>query len=95
MNCQQKYSMIVSARPRGLENPVAIVHSLPNVPALLRKRHGVSVSYQTLWGYCVRGDLPAERNGRAWAIRDQDIASIAAAVSALLAVPSARRRAQG
>jgi hypothetical protein len=48
----------------------------------LRTRFGVRISYQRIWSAVVAGDIPAEREGRSWRIKDEDMAVIAAILAA-------------
>jgi hypothetical protein len=51
---------------------------LPDVLGILRREHGVSVSYAKLWAAGVAGIVPAYRvGGRAWRMRRSDIPQIA------------------
>jgi hypothetical protein len=71
----------------GWSSPLTTFHPLTAAPGLLRTRFGVRISYQRLWSAVVAGDIPAEREGRAWLIKDEDMAAIAAILAA-----SAQRR---
>ncbi|SUZ33895.1 hypothetical protein ROE7235_03670 [Roseibaca ekhonensis] len=39
--------------------------------------HGLATTYQRLWGAVVAGQVPAERVGKRWHVREADLAVIA------------------
>jgi hypothetical protein len=52
---------------------MALEHiALPDLPRLLREQ-GVPVSYHDCWRRVVAGDLPAERHGRRWSVKREDL----------------------
>ncbi len=54
---------------------------LVEVPAELRRTHGLAVSYQRLWAAAVNGIIPARRVGRRWNVRRGDLPRIAAVLA--------------
>ena len=49
---------------------------LTDAPRALRA-HGLSTTYQRLWGAVVSGQVPAERVGKRWHVRTADLPIIA------------------
>ena len=49
---------------------------LTDAPRALRA-HGLSTTYQCLWVAVVAGQVPAERVGKRWHVREADLATIA------------------
>ena len=49
---------------------------ITEAPRALRA-HGLSTTYQRLWGAVVSGRVPAERVGKRWHVRAADLAVIA------------------
>jgi hypothetical protein len=47
----------------------------------LRERHGLSVSYSTIWGAVAAGTVPAKRVCGKWYVARGDLAQIAAALA--------------
>jgi len=49
---------------------------LTDAPRALRA-HGLSTTYQRLWRAVVNGEVPAERVGKKWHVREADLPIIA------------------
>ena len=49
---------------------------LTDAPRALRA-HGLATTYQRLWRAVVAGEVPAERVGKKWHVRESDLATIA------------------
>jgi len=49
---------------------------LTDAPRALRA-HGLSTTYQRLWGAVVSGQVPGVRVGKRWHVRESDLATIA------------------
>ena len=49
--------------------------------AELRERHGLAVSYSTLWGACVAGTVPARRVRGKWFMQRPDLPQVAATLA--------------
>jgi hypothetical protein len=54
--------------------------ALPDLPRILRQQ-GVLASYHDLWRRVVAGELPAERQGRRWTVKREDLPAIARTVA--------------
>lgn len=52
---------------------------LTEVPRALRTL-GVSLTYQRAWQLTLAGDIPAERQGRAWMVNPDDLPAVAQAL---------------